>query len=147
MVHSFNFFQFFNPPFYILRHYETVQSSHFLSDIRFSQKISKKYISILSEFSRWRFQYVAVYPNFCRYIRTIMRFTKEKAGIRKQAIPFVPARYIRTLDVISEVICVLMRWSRMINKRLHLSQHATSELLRGVFRALKTPFECFETFL
>ena len=34
-----------------------------------------------------------------------MRFTKEEAEVRKQAFPFVPARYIRTFDVISEINC------------------------------------------
>ena len=36
-------------------------------------------------------------------------FTKEEAEVRKQALPFVPARYIRTFDVISEVKFVLPR--------------------------------------
>ena len=30
-----------------------------------------------------------------------MRFTMEEADVRKQALPFVPARSIRTFDVIS----------------------------------------------
>ena len=30
-----------------------------------------------------------VYPNFQRYIRTIVRFTKEEAEVRKQTLPFV----------------------------------------------------------
>ena len=48
----------------------------------------------------------------------------------KKTLPFIPAHYIRTLDVISEVICVLMRRSRRIKKRSNLSQHAISELLK-----------------
>ena len=31
-----------------------------------------------------------------------MRFTEEEAGVQKQAIPFVPARYTRNFDIISE---------------------------------------------
>ena len=41
-----------------------------------------------------------------RYIRTMLRFTKEKAEVRKQTLSFVLVRYIRTFDVISEVIWV-----------------------------------------
>ena len=37
-----------------------------------------------------------------------MRFTEEKAEVQKQALPFVPARYIPTFEVISEVTCVLL---------------------------------------
>ena len=44
---------------------------------------------------------------FYSILNLILRFTKEEAEIRKQAFPFVPARYIRTFDVISEVNCVL----------------------------------------
>ena len=51
-----------------------------------------------------------------RSIRTILRFTKEEAEVQKQALPFVPARYIRTFDVISEGICVLLRRRRRIEK-------------------------------
>ena len=39
-------------------------------------------------------------------------FTKEEAEVRKQTFPFVPARYIRTFDVMSEVNCVLLRSKR-----------------------------------
>ena len=42
------------------------------------------------------------YPNFWRYIRTILRFTEEEREVRKQEPPFVPARYIRTFDAFSE---------------------------------------------
>ena len=49
-------------------------------------------------------KYCAISKHFWRYIPTILRFTKEKAKIQKQAFPFVPARYFRTFDVISEVI-------------------------------------------
>ena len=45
-----------------------------------------------------------------------MRFTEEEADVRKQAFPFVPARYIRTFDVISEVNCVLLRRKRRFEK-------------------------------
>ena len=36
----------------------------------------------------------------------------EMAEVQKKAVPFVPARYIRTFDFISEVNCVLLsrRW-------------------------------------
>ena len=37
------------------------------------------------------------------------RFAKEEAEARKQAFPLIPARYIRTFDVISEINCVLPR--------------------------------------
>ena len=42
-------------------------------------------------------------------MRTIVRFIEEEADFRKQALPIVPARYAQTVDVISKVICVLMR--------------------------------------
>ena len=77
-------------PFYILRHYETVQNSLFSSDIRLSQ-----YISI-----------------FFNTIQTILRFTKEETEF------LFPERYIRTFDVISEVICILPRRSCRIKKVL-----------------------------
>ena len=32
-----------------------------------------------------------LYFNFWRYIRTLLRFTKEEAKVRKQALPFVHA--------------------------------------------------------
>ena len=52
-----------------------------------------------------------ILPNlhFLLILNLILRFTKEEAEVRKQAFPFVPARYIRTFDVISEVNCVLPR--------------------------------------
>ena len=37
-----------------------------------------------------------LYPNFWRYIRIILRFTKEEVEAEK-ALPFGPARYIRSL--------------------------------------------------
>ena len=43
-----------------------------------------------------------------------LRFTKEEAKVRKQVIPFVPACYIRTFDVISDMICFLLRRKRRI---------------------------------
>ena len=58
----------------------TCSKSHFLSYIRFCQYIS----------------------NFIRYIRTIVRFTKEEAEVRKQAHLFLPARYIQTSEAFSE---------------------------------------------
>ena len=41
--------------------------------------------------------------SFYSILYLILRFTKEETEVRKQALPFVPARYIRTFDVISEV--------------------------------------------
>ena len=58
------------------------------------------------------------YPNFWRYIRTFLRFTKEDEEVRKQALIFAPARYIRSLDIISEAKCVLLRRSGRIQKSL-----------------------------
>ena len=40
-------------------------------------------------------------------------FTKE-AEVRKQALPFVPARYNRAFDIISEVNCILLNGKRRI---------------------------------
>ena len=57
---------------------------------------------------------VAFFSKFCQIstfysnLYLILRFTKE-AEARKQALPFVPARYIRTFVGISEVDCVLPR--------------------------------------
>ena len=55
--------------------------------IFFFQNYPKLERNILSE---------ALYPNFWRYIRIIFRFTKKEAEVRK-ALPFGPARYIRSL--------------------------------------------------
>ena len=33
---------------------------------------------------------------------TILHFTKEEAEVQKQALPFLPARYIRTSEAFSE---------------------------------------------
>ena len=41
---------------------------------------------------------------YCVLLKRMQRFDQ------KQVLPFVPARYIRTFDVISEVYCVLS-WS------------------------------------
>ena len=78
---------------------------------------------------------VAFFSKFCQIstfysiLHFILRFTKEEAEVRKQALPFVPARYIRTFDVIFEVNCILLqRKQRFENKRSQLSQHAVSEL-------------------
>ena len=49
-------------------------------------------------------------------LNIILRFTKEETEVRKQAFPFVPARYIRTFDVISEVNCVFVRRKRSFEK-------------------------------
>ena len=45
---------------------------------------------ILSEFWRWSFDNFALYPNFCRYIRTIMRFTKARRDLKTSA-PIYPS--------------------------------------------------------
>ena len=85
------------------------------------------FFAIVSEFWRRRFKNIAPYPNFQRYIRTILRFTKEEAELQKQALPFVPRGYIQTFDVISQVTCLLTEAYAWI-KRSHLSQHSISEL-------------------
>ena len=65
---------------------------------------------------------ICVFPRFCQIstfysiLYLILRFTKEEAEIRKQALPFVPARYIRTFDGISEVNCALLRRKRKFDK-------------------------------
>ena len=41
-------------------------------------------------------------PHFLLHFIFKLRFTNEEAEFRKQAFPFVPARYIRTFDVLSE---------------------------------------------
>ena len=55
---------------------------------------------------------VAFFFQILQNIHFLLHFklhsTKEDADVRKQALPFVPARYIRTFDVISEVNCVLL---------------------------------------
>ena len=38
------------------------------------------------------------YIRFWRYIQTILRFTKNEGHVRKQALPFVAARYVRTSE-------------------------------------------------
>ena len=54
--------------------------------------------------------------HFYYILNLILRFTKEEAEVRKRAFPFVPARYIRTFDVISEVNCVFLRRKRRFEK-------------------------------
>ena len=44
----------------------------------------------------------ALFPNFWRYIRTMMRLPRLEAEVQKQALPFVLARYIRTSEVFFE---------------------------------------------
>ena len=56
-----------NVPSYIFWYYETVNNSHFSSDIRFSQYV---FFPILTNI-------------FSNFIRTILRFTKEVAGVQK----------------------------------------------------------------
>ena len=46
---------------------------------------------------------------FHSFINLILRFTKEEAEVRKQGLTFVPACYMRTFDVISEVNCVFLQ--------------------------------------
>ena len=51
----------------------------------------------------------------------IFKFTKEEAENRKNALPFVQARYNLTFDVISEVNCVLSRrqifdWASIVSQ-------------------------------
>ena len=58
--------------------------------------------------------FVRFFCKFCQIsfystLYLILRVTKQEAEVRKQALPFVPARYIRTFDVISEVNYVLPR--------------------------------------
>ena len=65
-----------------------------------------------------RFQFISLYQNFWRYIRTTLRFTKEEADVRKRAPPFLPARYIINFDVISEVIAFYQRGGKILIKRL-----------------------------
>ena len=115
-------------PFYIFWHYDMVQNSHFLSDIRFSQYISTDNffntiqifdmisdVNCVSLKGRCRFKNIALYSTCWHYVVSILRFTEE-ADVRKQALPFVPGRYVRTSDVISDVFCVLLRRMRRINK-------------------------------
>ena len=86
--------------------------------------------NILSEFWRLRFEIIALNPIF-DVISELYSIFKEETAIRKQANPFVPARNNRTFDVISEVVCVLLRKRGRIEKKSsHLSQHTTSELLK-----------------
>ena len=56
-----------------------------------------------------------------------MRFTKDEAEVRTKTLSFVPLRYIRSFDLVSEAVCVLMSKRRsMETKRSHLSQLAIS---------------------
>ena len=65
---------------------------------------------------------IAFFSKFCQKstfysISTlILHFTKEEAEVRKQAFPFVTARYIRTFDVITGVNCVFLRRKRRFQK-------------------------------
>ena len=68
---------------------------------------------------------------FYYILNLILRFTKEQAGVRKHAFPFVPARYIRTFDVISEVDCVFLRRKRRFeNIELYPNFDVISEVNR-----------------
>ena len=88
-------------PFRFFRHYETVQSSHFSSD-RFSQYISTNIFFRYSPIFWRTIRSKALYPNFWRYVQTILRFSKEETEVRKQALLFAPARYIRISEAFSE---------------------------------------------
>ena len=43
-----------------------------------------------------KFEKIALFLSFRRYIRTILHFTKKEAEVRKNALQCGPARYIRT---------------------------------------------------
>ena len=80
-------------PFYIFRHSDTVQKN-FFPDIRLSQNISTKNFffntSRILEVEVRKYcaisELLTLYPNYI--------FTKEETEVQKQALLFVPARYI-----------------------------------------------------
>ena len=89
-------------PFQIFPHFENVQNSNLLSDIRFCQYVSYDIFRYYLNFGRI-IRSEALYPNF--YITlypNYIAFTKEEAEVQKQALPCVPARYIRSFDAFSE---------------------------------------------
>ena len=100
---------------------------HFWALLDGSNSIFSSYFSFLKVVSTDNvFQYFTDFEGggstILRCIRTsdvifeVYCFTKEDADVRKQALAFAPPRYIRTLDVMSEVNCVLLRRIRMIKK-------------------------------
>ena len=93
------------------------------------------FCSILGFFNK----YPPVIFQYCPTVRIL------QADVRKQTLPFVPARYILTFDVISEAICVILKMRRKFEKKCsHFSQHAISEFLKR-FQSTKAPLMCFET--
>ena len=114
----------------------------------FLNRNSPIFSPILSQFSRRKFKNTTVYPNFWSYIRTMVSFTKDVED-RKQPLPFVPARYIRTLDVISEVICDSLSRSRekkiarICHSRLHLNFRSD---LNASTPSRKLPGQILKTF-
>ena len=90
-----------SPLFQSFRHYEIAHSFHFLSDFRVFQYVST--INFFFNFIRiFDVIYEALYLKFQCYTRTTLRFTKEEAEVQKQALSFVPARYIRTSEAFIE---------------------------------------------
>ena len=62
-----------------------------------------RWMTILPFYSDYAAWLTAAYRYVYRNdIRTLLRFTEEEAEVWKQALPFVPARYIRTSDAFSE---------------------------------------------
>ena len=119
-------------------HYETLQNFHFsfsmgnicivlkgspfkfLNDFPLIIESRKKYIKNIffqnyPHFERGDSKYCAVSEFLTLYLKYIV-FYYEEAEVQKQGIPFIPARYMRTFDVISKVICVLLRKKRRIKK-------------------------------
>ena len=82
------------PPFYIFRHYEIVQFSQFLSDIRFSQYISTnnsirifntvRIYDVISEVKR----YIRIFDIISELYLILL--LEEK--VQKQELSFVPVR-------------------------------------------------------
>ena len=69
-------------------------------------------------------------------MRIMLRFKKEEAEVQKSAPPFVPVRYIRTFDVMSEVNCVLLRRTQSF-KIIALYPHLDFDVVSEEFAFLQ----------
>ena len=78
----------------------------------------------------WRFFFkVCQISTFYSPLFLLLRFNKEEADVRKQALPYVPTRYILTFDLISDVNCVLLwRKRRFENIALYPNFDVISEV-------------------
>ena len=151
----FNFLTFCNkkdvrrvpngPPFTFYGTLRLFKCLIFCLILGFFNKYPPIIFSILSKFWRWRFENLALYPNCWRYIRTILRLTKEarnfenkRTHLSQHAISNF-GRYIRSN------LCYIEE-DPYDQKSASICFSTLYPNFWRVFRALKAPFGSFKKF-